>query len=177
MTYYEWLIRQVEDIQHPYERYTRLFKFLADTRFRWTHPYDANRAEDGLYLRYMYESTVDERDQFFGDIPPWATLLETLVALAIRCENEIMYDPDEGDRTNIWFWTMMDNAGLSISDTRFDEELAENIVEKIMKNAYEDDGRGGLFPCHFYGSKVSQKVSQMDIWQQMNVFMNEKFPV
>lgn len=177
MTYYEWLIFLVTDEGHDYATYTRIFKFLADTRFEWTHPYDANRAEDGLYLRSTYENTVDYRDQYFGDVPPWATFLEVLVALAIRCESEIMYDPDEGDRTSLWFWTMLHNAGLDMPDRLFSEEKAERIVTRIMKNAYADDGSGGLFPCHFYSTKVSQKVSQMDIWQQMNVFVNENFPV
>lgn len=173
MTYYEWLIYQVTDEEMAYERYTKLFKFLADTEYRWVHPYDANRAEDGLYLRSMYEDTVDYFDQYFGDVPPYATLLEVMVALAIRCENEIMYDPDEGDRTSMWFWIMIKNAGLDMTDESFNDIRATRIVNKIMKNAYGDHGEGGLFLCHF----CNEKVSKMDIWQQMNVYLNENFPV
>ena len=39
-----------------------------------------------------------------------------MIALAIRCEEHIMDDPDAGDRTGQWFWSMLVSLGLGSMD-------------------------------------------------------------
>ena len=63
---------------------------------------DRNRALDGLALRdkYGYSGDPDEEP---------CTVLEMLIALSLRIENQFMTNYDEGDRTSMWFWIMITN--------------------------------------------------------------------
>ena len=75
---------------------------------------DADRAEDGINLRYRfgyengYESAMIA--SYLDDRP--CSVLEMMVALSMKMEEQIMDDPDIGDRTSVWFWKMIDNLGL-----------------------------------------------------------------
>lgn len=40
------------------------------------------------------------------------SVLEMIIALAIRLEEHIMDDPDIGNRTGQWFWDMIVSLGL-----------------------------------------------------------------
>ena len=103
---------------------------MFDRSFRWFIKNDVNRASDGVYLRQLY---FDEMGVDSGKDGP-CSILEMFVALAIRCENELMYDPDEGDRTSEWFWIMMDNMGLSsLSDNNFSYEETDEILDDFKK--------------------------------------------
>ena len=104
MTYFDWLVYQISPDYHMRERYSELLFALYSTEFFWALPRDINRAKDGLDLRKQYEREVGSEIDIFGP----CTCLEMMIALAIRCENELMYDPDFGDRTDQWFWMMID---------------------------------------------------------------------
>ena len=100
---------------------------LYDIPFRYSHHLDKNRVDDAEQLRFEFLRDFDERAHFDSPI----SVLEVLVALAKRCEDNIMHDPDYGDRTHEWFWEMITNLGLDGMKNRyFDEEIVEKNVFK-----------------------------------------------
>lgn len=74
------------------------------------------------------------------------SVLEMMIALAIRCEEHIMDDPDVGNRTGQWFWNMIVNLGLgSMNDSKFDRAYIEENVQRFLERKYSRNGAGGLF--------------------------------
>jgi hypothetical protein len=92
-----------------------------------------------------------------------------LVALALRCEENIMDDPDMGNRTGQWFWIMISNLGLgAMRDSRFNERRAEVVIDRLLSRDYEPDGEGGLFTVK--GCKHDMRT--VEIWHQMCWYLN-----
>jgi hypothetical protein len=135
---------------------------LHDIEFRYLIPKDENRAEDGISLRYRFSRLYDYVD--YDDLDGPCTVLEMMVALAIRCEEDIMDDANLGNRTKQWFWNMIVSLGLgSMTDSRFDERRVDNIIERFLDRDYEPDGRGGLFTVRH----CDYDLRDVEIWYQM----------
>jgi hypothetical protein len=126
---------------------------------------DSNRAEDGIDLRYRfgYENSIDdELIELYLDTKP-CSVLEMIMALAIRCEESIMDNPAIGNRTGQWFWNMIVNLGLgSMHDGNFDEFKADYILHRFMNHEYDRDGKGGLFTI----PNCKHDLRTTDIWYQ-----------
>ena len=155
--YFEWMYRLVVDDRYSNKSYRRLFYKLHDTEFAYTIPMDGNRAEDGIELRYRFGREQGYRDAVIAnrlDIRP-CSILEMMIALAIRCEEHIMEDPDIG-------------LG-SMSDVRFDPVRVVEILDRFMDHDYAPDGKGGLFTIR----NPRFDMRSMEIWYQMNCYLNE----
>ena len=144
--YFEWLYELVceKRCSEGYS-YRDLLLFLHDTEFTYTINKDSNRAEDGVDLRYRfaYDTGCACAD---GYLEGPCSVLEMMVALAIRCEECIMDDPRYGNRTAQWFWKMVTNLGLNgMTDGRFDDRYAREVIDRFLDREYEPNGRGGLF--------------------------------
>ena len=170
--YFEWLFRIVsDDAKHSEISFRKLLMRLHDIDFRYSIPMDDNRYQDGLDLRYRFihssddyrgaESTT-EIDRFYSDKP--CSVLEMMIALAIRCENDIMDNPNMGDRTSQWFWGMITNLGLgSMTDRNFDIRYVDEIIERFLDRKYEPDGKGGLFRIRHF----NRDLRKVEIWYQL----------
>lgn len=148
--------------------YRLILKHLHNTVFEYTIPNDANRAYDGeeLRRRYALRHGFDESLLDIGD----CTVLELMIALAYRIEEEIMDDPDVGDRTAQWFWLMFTNLGLGdMTDDQYDPYLADDILNQFMDREYEPDGRGGLFRIR----RCPYDLRNVEIWHQMLWYLND----
>ena len=152
----------------PSISYRRLLTFLHDAEFVYFVPYDENRAAEGIALRYRYCLLHDCEDlEYCLDGP--CSVLEMMVALAIRCEENIMDDPMKGDRTGQWFWGMINNMGLgSMSDTNYNEWLVNDVVTRFLNREYDADGTGGLFKVR--GWKRDMRTAE--IWHQLMAYIN-----
>ncbi len=162
--YFEWLYNYVcKGRVNVNVSYKKLFMLLHDREFIFPIQDDINRAKDGADLRYRFAMiTDDERITDILDGP--CSVLEMMVALAIRCEETIMDDTRYGDRTSQWFWSMLSNIGISfMTDDRFDIKLAEERIYNFVTRQYEPDGRGGLF--HIRGCR--EDLRKVDIWTQL----------
>ena len=167
--YFEWIFEMVcGDRPTKVISYRKLITHLHNIEFRYSIPKDRNRAEDGVDLRYRfalkYEDVSDYETviQTLGDGP--CSVLEMMVALAIRCEENIMDDPRVGDRTGQWFWGMITNLGLgSMTDSRFDAEFVEDKIERFLDRDYEPDGEGGLFTV----KQCEIDMRTVEIWYQL----------
>lgn len=154
--------RYSEDIS-----YRKLLMHLHRTVFTYSIPLDRNRAANGEHLRYRF-ALNHHVDEEYLDIGP-CTVLEMMLALAIRCEEEIMDDPDVGDRTAQWFWNMITNLGLGgVTDDNYDRRDVDDILTTFLNRDYDPDGRGGLFRIR----NCKYDLRQVEIWVQMSWYLN-----
>lgn len=147
--YFNWMCQLVFDGRYSKKlSYRRLLKVLHKIEFTYSIPMDGNRAEDGIDLRYRfgYENGCSSSMISAYLDNKTCSVLEMMIALAIRCEEHIMDDPDVGNRTGQWFWNMIVNLGLgSMNDSKFDRAYIEEIVQRFLERKYSRNGSGGLF--------------------------------
>lgn len=167
--YFEWMYDLMcEDRFAKTITYRRLFTFLHDTEFIYFIPHDDNRAADGISLRYRYCYFNNCEDlEYCLDGP--CSVLEMMVALAIRCEENIMSDPSKGDRTSQWFWNMISSLGLSgMTDYNFNERLVKDAIVRLLNRDYSPDGKGGLFTIRGW----NRDARDAEIWHQLMAYLN-----
>lgn len=170
--YLKWMIHQVCDDEYSKTSYRRLLSYLNEVDFTYILPMDGNRAEDGIDLRYNFgrEFNIEDRiiASYLDDRP--CSVLEMMIALAMRCEISIMDNPDIGDRTGQWFWNMIVNLGLGgMNDNRFDEDYVDDILYTFLNREYAPNGEGGLFTV----SNARRDMRTVDIWYQMCWYLGE----
>lgn len=166
--YFDWLCDQVEA-----DDYTRLAEYLHSVTFEYSISLDGNRAEDGTDLRYRFGEVQRIDDVIIAgtlDRRKPCSVLEMMVALAIRCEEHIMGDPDLGDRTGLWFKNMLKSLGIDyMTNSSFDQILAERIINRMLDRKYNRNGEGGLFTVNHRCSDLRTA----EIWDQMNWYLDE----
>nr|DAM97013.1 MAG TPA: hypothetical protein [Caudoviricetes sp.] len=172
--YFEWLFdlvcrgRYSENIS-----YRKLLMHLYNTEFRYSLPKDRNRADDGIDLRYRFAITQGyegSSDLVLDALDGPCSVLEMMVALAIRCEESIMDDPRMGDRTKQWFWGMITNLGLgSMMDDRFDRDVTDEKIRRFLDRKYAPNGKGGLFTIR----QRKCDLRKVEIWYQLNYYLDE----
>lgn len=163
--YFEWLFNIVCGERYSEKiSYRKLLMRLHDIEFIYFIPKDQNRAEDGIGLRYRfaYNYKSPAAAETYLDDP--CSVLEMMVALAIRCEESIMDDANYGNRTGQWFWGMVVNLGLgSMVDDRFDKIFVDKVIEKFLNRNYRRDGKGGLFTVR----GCDRDLRDVEIWYQL----------
>jgi hypothetical protein len=171
--YFEWMCQLVNSGRRS--PYKKLLRHLHGIIFNYTIPMDGNRADDGIDLRYRFgfENQYPEPmiAEFLDDRP--CSILEMMAALAFRCEEHIMSDPDEGDRTGLWFWSMIRSLGLDeMTDSKFNPAYVNSIIFKFMNHDYERNGSGGLFTIN----DRPEDMRTVEIWTQMNWYLTSTHP-
>lgn len=168
--YFEWLLRlSCKDRYSPSISYRKLLSYLHSTEFTYIIANDVNRAKDGINLRYRYGLSIDDPD-IADYIEGPCSVLEMLLALAIRCEENIMDDPGVGDRTGQWFWGMLVNLGLGhMIDDVFDRRQAEDIITRFLNREYEPNGKGGLFTLRH----CEYDLRTVEIWFQLCWYLDD----
>lgn len=170
--YFEWMMRKVDAFRRNRPSYYRLLEELNNTEFEFIIDMDANRVEDGIDLRYRfaYENDIDYSfisELFYDDR---CSILEMMVALAIDCEEHIMYDQEIGDRTPRWFWSMIDSLGLmDYDDAHYNERRVKEILSRFIKRKYKPNGEGGLFTL----KHPKEDLRTVEIWYQLNWYLDE----
>ena len=151
--YFAWIYHiAVKDGERSYRR---LLRYLFQKEYRYTIPFDGNRASDGLYLRNRCD--VCPASDLIGP----CSVLEMMVALALRIEENIMYDYEIGDRTSVWFTSMLISLGIfHMTDALFDEQYVGTCIENWMSHNYSYDGHGSLFTLR----NPLQDMRTVEIW-------------
>lgn len=169
--YFEWMFELVSDKDYiGKSSYRKLLMYLHSTAFRHLSfvPNDNNRAEDGKNLRdrFAYEQGYVNVFEYL-DGP--CSVLEMMIALAIKCEEHIMNDPDIGNRTAKWFWDMIRSMGLySMNDKAYSKAYTTKIVSDFLNREYRYDGKGGLFTI----TDCPYDMRDVEIWYQMCWYLN-----
>lgn len=166
--YFEWLYSIVCKKGYSDQvSFRKLLMHLHNIEFRYSILKDQNRAEDGIDLRYRYaifNGYSDSVDAIMDILEGPCSVLEMMVALSIRCEENIMDEPNVGDRTAQWFWSMIVNLGLgSMTNDRYDRRRVDDIVSRFLDRDYEPDGRGGLF----WIRQCDRDLRTVEIWYQL----------
>lgn len=148
--YFEWLFDMVCENRFAEEiSFRKLIIHLHNTEFRYSIPNDKSRAREGENLRHRFALT------HMPEVPEYVILdilagpcsvFEMMVALAIYAEEHIMVNPQIGNRTGQWFWSMVVSLGLGDQmDHRFDQRYVEDTIQRFLDRKYEPNGQGGLF--------------------------------
>lgn len=168
--YFDWLYgivcndRFSEDIS-----YRKLLEHLHEVEFIFFVPKDDNRASDGINLRYRY-GYYNDKDGIEDYILGPCSVLEMMLALAIRCEETIMTNTKLGDRTGQWFWGMINNLGLgSMHDQNYDCEYVDQCINRFLYREYDADGRGGLFTIR----NCNYDLRKIEIWSQLMRYISD----
>lgn len=153
--------------------YRKLLMHLHSIMFRYSVKRDSNRADDGVSLRYRFALSGGcdfiLGDDIYNYITGPCSVFEMILALAIRCEENIMDDTAFGDRTGQWFWGMINNLGLgAMSDDRFDRIFVDESIERFLNRKYEADGHGGLFTVR----NCDRDLRDMEIWFQLCYYLD-----
>ena len=166
--YFEWLCELI-DVNRFSKRvsYRKLLMRLHDIEFTWFIFRDENRADDGLQLRRRFALVRDDLSvQRYLEGP--CSVLEMIVALALRCEECIMDDAAIGNRTGQWFWGMVHNLGLTpMTDDKFDREFVNDVIYRLLNREYEPDGKGGLFTVRH----CAHDLRTVEIWCQLSWYL------
>ncbi len=171
--YFAWLCQfcGINDVLNS--AFQKLMTTLHDTDFTYRLDMDGNRFEDGVNLRYRFGNEMKIPDPVIAESLDnrACSVLEMLVALSIRMET-IMDDPSIGDRTQEWFWSMLDNLDLGdMTDDVFDKKCVDDILEKFLCRRYTRCGKGGLF----YLPHPRRDLRSTDIWMQAMWYLDTRF--
>lgn len=170
--YFAWLLGWVEKRHRGTGRsFRKLLTRLHEIEFRYLIPKDHNRAEDGADLRYRFalEFPEEYQDDILYILNGPCSVLEMMVALAIRCEEGIMDDPNIGDRTAQWFWGMIVSIGLGgMFDSEYDSRIVDYKIERFLEREYEPNGKGGLFTIR----NCDRDLRGVEIWIQMMWYLD-----
>lgn len=167
--YHCWLTTLVCDEQRQ-RYYQALLETLDDVEFIWTVPNDGNRAADGIELRSRFaeEHNIDYCT-IRSILSRPCSVLEMMVGLACRCEDSIMGDEEYGNRTDEWFWGMIENLNLyQMNDEEYDDDYVQSVIEVLLNRTYKRDGRGGLFTVPM----SRRDLRRVEIWYQMCWYLN-----
>ena len=173
--YLEWLCKTVE----AGPEWHLLWYQLHQIPFVWIIDRDENRAEDGKYLRYLYSLECSDKGVSSDEIEEYlagpCSVMEFLVGLARRIEDDIMYDADAENRTNVWFWEMVKNLGLDkYDDEHYSAIEIDDIVNRFMSRKYSKNGDGNVFKIgHKSGPNYWDTFpNNMEIWSQVHAWAN-----
>lgn len=163
--YLRWLVDKIDPEKS--RNYQSLLMHLFKKTFRECESVklDVNRARDGVSLRKDF---LEEKGIAFNSLgSPECSWLEMLVGLSKRIDDQMMYDMNLGNRTDKWFWLMIDQMGLKgyINRNYIHDEVDE-ILDKLGSREYENGGKNGIFRCH-------TDVRNVEIWYQVMAFFNE----
>lgn len=174
--YFKWLC----DVVHAEESYSMLWQKLHSMDFVWVVDRDENRAEDGKYMRYIFTiEKYNDMDVDFEEIDQYlsgpCSVMEFLVGLARRIEDDIMESVDLENRTYKWFHEMIDNLGLlDYDDKHYSDGEVDAIIHRFMSRKYAKNAPGNIFYLgHFSGPLFSN----LEIWAQMQAYILEKYGI
>ena len=167
--YYVWLLSKIS--AEVDSNYSLLLSKLYTTMFK------VKRDVDQLRARKVVELRNEFCDEWFINYPktediPQVSILEVLVSLSLDAERTVMRDGSVGDRTSLWFCTMIRNLGLDIySDGNYDRTAVELILERFVNHKYKRNGVGSVA----YTTSSRGDFRKLDVWQQLNIWLTENY--
>ena len=174
--YFEWLHRSVYRVSKYDQDDTYSFRMLSrellEIPYHYDIPRDELRVGDGIRLRYKFGAQFGYDDQTIvcslDDKP--CSVFEVMVALAKRCESDIMANPSYGNRTIQWYNDMIVSLGLGGQyNLNFDAAKVHEAAERMMNHEYEPNGKGGLFTVRH----PIRDMRELELWSQMCDYLNE----
>lgn len=167
--YLRWLLNKIHFTK---KNYKSLMECLNDICFSYSIARDESRVDDAYELREEFLDYIGIE----GDFEYSPTVLEVLIALSIRIDNEYIGDPSNPNPSFI-FWEMIENLGLDeYTDSKYYRYgIPLNIIDEIiftwLERRFDRDGEGSIFPLRH----PSQDQRKIEIWSQMQEYLSENF--
>lgn len=169
--YFEWMTNLVMPNGRKQSEYSELLNALNNLIFYFTIPLDENRAVDGAQLRYRFGETYSIETYIIQNEldNKECSMLEMMVALALRGEENIMDDPDMGNQISSWFMEMIESLKLiEMTNENYDQQWVEFRIDSLLNHEYEPNGDGGLFTVN----NPRKDMRYVEIWYQMMWYLN-----
>lgn len=179
-SYFDWMSGLLTVDNPIINDYRNLMWHLYGIDFRWSLDMDSNRCNDAYELKerflqgisYSRKISQNVKNRFLSDE---CSVLEVMVALAVRCEDHIMHNSEYGDRTGKWFYIMISNLGLKDYDDalripNWSDDI-DSKIDNFLDRTYAPDGRGGLF----WIKDCTADLRTIDIWYQMNWYLTKYY--
>lgn len=171
-SYFLWLINKVHANRYL-RRYENAFRHLHEMDYVWTHMLDEDRAKKGVYLRLEFEAESSGLIRS-ADYSVPCSMLELMISLAIDCDERLMWNSDDGDRSDRWFWNMFCNLGLqSMHGNKYDPGYLEDRVLKFIVYDYPPNGDGSLF----WTDRDDIDMREQELWYQMMYWLSAAYDI
>lgn len=152
------------------EGYLELFKELSIKNYEWQFVLDENRAQAGLALR---EQCAYETGVYLSDVADGpCSCLEMICALASN-----MYDMSGVNDPRYFVGVMLQNLGLDYYKgelTDGEKNEISTILDNWLSRSYTRNGKGSIF--NFKHKHLDKDIRSMDVWSQMNLYLNTFYP-
>ena len=176
--YLNWLIRTVQDTDGKALIHQKLIRQLHRTPFLVINKKDQSRENDGVDLRWRFKwETMRSYDEieditYISDVPDErCSLLEMMVALAFRADEDFTKRKNEKSTVPLIFWDMVRNLGLlEQTDNVYDPDEVARVLQRFNNREYERNGKGGLFSF----KNITDDMREVEIWYQLCWYINEK---
>lgn len=163
-----WLLEKV-GFHKP--NYKKLSTQLQDFPFESILRDDKNRIKDGMDLRkeFLAEKKLNPHSLDYYDK---CSVLELLVALAIRINDEYIGDPVNPEPPFVLFWEMLKNLNIDwCNDSKYNTPNVINILQKWTSRRFQYNGEESIFPLR--NPKTDQR--ECSIWNQMQAYISENY--
>ena len=171
--YFEWMYHLVcSNKQYNKLSFRKLLFFLHTVDFYPLVDMDENRRIDGVNFRYRFGYENGYSDEYISRYLDTreCSVLEMMISLAFRVEEQITDNYLLGDRTGQWFWTMITNLGLGqMDDSKFDNDYCLDVIDQFLTRRYSPNGKGGLFIIEH----PKRDLRDVDIWCQFMWYLSE----
>lgn len=171
--YFSWLKQVVSYPTAEELGYELLLKQLYQTEFRYFVSMDSNQAAHGVGMRQYFMDYIQDCQLPEEVMNRPCSVLEMMVALAKHCEDFAMHNTEYGDRTHVWFWSMIANAGLDqYTDSSYDQYDVMEILDIFITRHYNKNGSGGNI---FVVQSRRTDMRKLDLWSQMWRWIEENY--
>ena len=174
--YFEWMYHLVCNDNKQKKNtisYRKLLYFLHSFTFVPKMEMDDNRRADGVYFRYRFGYENGYPDAYISeylDTDDDCSVLEMMVALSYKVEEEIASNYMMGDRTSQWFWMMVISLGLNgMEDHNFNRDYCAMVLNNFVNRKYNYNGKGSLFTLEH----PHRDMRETDIWCQCMWYLDE----
>lgn len=168
--YFEWMTGVLGHGWKGVGYFHSLLRYLNETPFIVDEGYemDENREIDGQQLRmkYLYDISRDDDPHMLKWVAtPGCSMLEMMLALCWRIDEEYLYDEAYGRREGQWFYEMLCSLGINdCDDENFNGGEVSHALGRMLTHRFNADGYGSLF--YIPGCMVDLR--DKEIWDQMN---------
>lgn len=173
--YFNWMCEIVFPNIYDRQRYRNLLITLNSLIFHYSIPMDENRMRDGIDLRYRFAydngysndrvtSALSENNS--------CSMLEMMVALALKGDERILYDYETGSKADFIFMLMLQSLQIeNMVNENLDVMYVEDRVDRLLNHEYDYNGYGGLFTV----GNPRRDMRLVDIWYQMSWAIQELY--
>ena len=173
--YFQWMTEMIFPNHNDRYQYGHLLDALNASMFHFSIPMDENRMRDGIDLRYRFAYEKGYSNDMVSaalNHNRSCSMLEMMVALALKGDERILYDYETGGKAYYIFSIMLDSLQLShMTNDNFDSDYVNYVIDRLLNHEYDYNGNGGLFTVE----NPRRDMRSVDIWYQMNWYLQKLY--